>query len=305
MAKKTNGYIGLILSGCLFGTITTFSAILRDNGVSSFQQTFLRTFFVVVYILLIFYYKKLNFLIKIKEVPYYMLMGIVMAMVGFFENTAVAIGTPVAIVVLLLYTQPIWTAIFGKIYFKEEINKGKKIAIFLAVFGIFLTSKVWNISFSSFFGPLISLTAGILLSLIFIMTKVVSLKNKNFLVFIFWLSLFETFFIFFIGYMSRFVTEKEIITNFTLSISLETWFLILLFALLPMFFGMILFYKSIKYVSVVATGVILMIEPIAGIFYGYVILGETINMLTLIGGGLILTASLVVIKNKWINSLLG
>ncbi|MEA1993909.1 MAG: DMT family transporter, partial [Euryarchaeota archaeon] len=64
----------------------------------------------------------------------------------------------------------------------------------------------------------------------------------------------------------------------------------------PMFLGMILFYKSVKNVSIVSIGVIMLIEPISGVIYGYFLLGEGIDPLTILGGALVLIASLLVIK---------
>jgi len=296
MPEGLKPYIALILAGCFFGTISTFSAILRDNGVSSFQQSFSRIFFALIYILIICYYKKIDFFINFRELKYYVILGLIMSLLGFFEITAVVIGTPVAIVVLLIYTQPVWTTIFGKIFLKENVNTIKKLAVSISFVGVFLISHVWNISSLHYLGFSISLICGVLLSIDFIMIKELSLKPKHFLISIFWFYLFQTLFTVVLGYLSRIVTDDEIITSFNFSLSLEIWIIILLSALIPMFFGMILFYNSVKYVSIVSVGVILLMEPISGIVYGYFILGESIDFFTIVGGVLILLTTLLVIK---------
>ncbi len=297
MSDTLKHHILLMLAGCCFGTISTFSAVLRDHGVSSFQQSFLRCFIALLYILIIFYYKKTDFLINIRELRYYALLGLVMGALGFFENSAVAVGTPVAVVVLLLYTQPIWTTIFGKVFFAERINTLKKIAVPLAFLGIVLISKVWNVSTLNYVGVSLSLICGVLLSVEFIMIRELSIQKRYFLISIFWFYLFRSIFTVLFGYLSRSITNNEIITSFTLSLPLQLWGLILLFAFVPMFLGMILFYTSVKHVSVVSTGVIMLIEPISGVIYGYFILGEYVDTLTIFGGALVLIASgLVIIR---------
>ena len=296
MSNTSKHYVALMTAGCFFGTISTFSAILRDNDVSSFQLSFSRAFFALIYILIIFYYKKINFIIALKELKYYVLLGLVMSAMGFFENTAVSIGTPVAIVVLLLYTQPVWTTIFGKVFLKEKVDTIKKLAVFVSFIGVFLISQVWNISSLNYLGFSLSLICGIFLSIEFIMIKGLSLKPKHFLVSIFWFYLFRSVFTVVLGYSSRMVTGNEIITSFNFSLSLEIWMLILLFAFIPMFLGMILFYNSVKYVPIVSVGVILLMEPLSGISYGYFILGEGVDLFTIAGGILILIASLLIIK---------
>lgn len=296
MPTRLNHYAGLVIAGCFFGTISTFSAVLRDNNISAFQQSFSRSFFALLYIMIVFYYKKINFAIDFKELKYYSLLGLVMAAIGFFENTAVSIGTPVAIVVLLLYTQPVWTTVFGKIFLKERIDSVKKVAVIVSFCGIFLISKVWTISSVNYGGFALSLVCGVLLSMEFIMIKELSLKPKHFLVSIFWFYVFRSIFTGVLGSVSRIMTDNEIITGFTFSLSFEMWILLLLFAFIPMILGMVLFYNSVKYVPIVSVGVILLMEPLSGIMYGYIILGESVGLFTVLGGGLILIASLLVVK---------
>jgi len=287
-----------MIAGCCFGTISTFSALLRDNGISSFQQSFSRAFFALLFILLIFMYRRMNFLISVKELPHYIALGMVMAGLGFLENSAVAVGAPVAVVVLFLYTQPVWTAILGKTFFQERLTLFRKCGVAMALFGIFLISKIWNISSFHYIGGGIALVAGVLLSIEFVMIKTLSLKPRHFLVSIFWFYIFRTLFTIVFGVGSRLVTGNILITGITFSLSVEMWGLLFLFALIPMVFGMILFYRSIKYVPIVLTGVIMMMEPISGVLYGYVILGEFVDLYTITGGIFILAASLLVVSEK-------
>ena len=225
-----------------------------------------------------------------------MLLGMVMAGVGFFENTAVALGTPVAVVVLLLYTQPVWTALFGRLFLHELINTHKQIALVMAVAGMILISKVWNITVTNYLGILLALVSGVLLSAEFIMIKNLSLQSVHYLVSIFWVYLFRTLFTLPLGIVSGILSDNRLISQLTLSLSLEKWLILLLFALIPMVLGMILFYRSIKYISIISTGIIMLIEPVSGIIYGMLLLGEMVDYIMMVGGILILLASVVVIK---------
>ncbi|MBU7042702.1 MAG: DMT family transporter [Theionarchaea archaeon] len=289
-------YGGLILAGCFFGTISIFSAVLRDQGVSSFQQAFFRSGFALPIILLVCSFSQVSVTVSRRSILSFMLLGMVMAGVGFFENTAVALGTPVAVVVLLLYTQPVWTALFGRLFLHELINTPKQIALIMAIAGMILISKVWNITLTNYLGILLALVSGVLLSVEFIMIKNISLQSVHYLVSIFWVYLFRTLFTLPLGIISGILSDNRLISQFTLSLSLEKWLILLLFALIPMVLGMILFYRSIKYVPIISTGIIMLIEPVSGIFYGMLLLGEMIDYIMMVGGILILLASVVVIK---------
>lgn len=233
-----------------------------------------------------------------KEIPYYTILGMIMAAVGFFENSAVALGTPVAVVVLFLYTQPAWTALLGKILFQEQLTWVRRTAVITAFCGIILISEVWSVSSFNFAGGAIALAAGILLSVEFIMIKSLSLKPRHFLVSIFWFYVFRSLFTVGFGFLSRAVTHDTLITGFSFSVSVETGILLVLFALIPMVVGMGIFYRSVKYVPIVHAGVIMMMEAISGVIYGYLVLGEAINTFTIFGGVLILLASALTILEK-------
>lgn len=224
-----------------------------------------------------------------------MALGLVMSAVGFFENSAVALGTPVAVVVLFLYTQPAWTAILGRILFKEYLTWVRCGAVFMAFSGVALISKVWNVSSFNYIGGAIALAAGVLLSVEFIMIKSLSLKPRHFLISIFWFYVFRSFFTVGFGLVSRVITVDPLITGFTFSFSPEIGVLLALFALVPMVLGMAIFYRSVKHVPIVHAGVIMMMEAVSGVVYGYVILGESIDYFTILGGALILLASTMII----------
>ncbi|MBU7025286.1 MAG: EamA family transporter, partial [Theionarchaea archaeon] len=218
--------ITLAIAGCLLGTISTFSAVLRDSGISSFQQSFSRTFFALLFILVVFYLRKINFMIPKRELPFYVVLGMIMATVGFFENSAVALGTPVAVVVLFLYTQPAWTALLGRVLFKEQLTWVRRTAVATAFCGIFLISKVWSVSSFNVAGGAIALAAGVLLSVEFIMIKSLSLKPRHFLVSIFWFYVFRSIFTIGVGLLTRVVTHDSLITGFSFSVSVETGILL-------------------------------------------------------------------------------
>lgn len=289
-------YGGLMIAGCFFGTISIFSALLRDQGVSSFQQAFFRSFLALPLILLICHAYTIKIALPKNQLIPYILLGMVMAGVGFFENTAVALGTPVAVVVLLLYTQPVWTALFGTLFLHEFINHRKKLAVIMAFGGMILISKVWNITYTNYPGMLLALIAGVLLSGEFIMIKNLSIQPHHFLVSIFWFYVFRTVFTVPLGTLSGFLSDNVLISQVTLSLPVEEWVTLFLFALVPMVLGMVFFYRSVKHVSIISTGIIMLIEPVSGIVYGIFILGELIDSIVVTGGILILLASILVIK---------
>ncbi|MBU7031564.1 MAG: DMT family transporter [Theionarchaea archaeon] len=286
-----------MIAGSIFGTISIFSALLRDQGVSSFQQAFFRSFFALPLILFICRLCAIDMTVSKNHLFHYMLLGMIMAGVGFFENTAVALGTPVAVVVLLLYTQPIWTALFGTLFLHEFLNHRKHIAVIMAFGGILFISRVWDITLTSYLGMLLALISGILLSLEFIMIKNLSVQSHHFLVSIFWFYVFRTVFTVPLGILSGLFSDNALISQVTLSLPAKEWMTLFLFALLPMVLGMVFFYRSVKYVSIISTGVIMLMEPVSGVIYGVIILGEMIDWFIVAGGILILLGSVLVIKS--------
>lgn len=230
------------------------------------------------------------------DMGFFIVFGLIMALLGFLENTAIALKTPVAVVVLLMYTQPIWTALISRFFLGERLDARKICAILISLAGIALITEFWHESISGVSGPIIALLSGFLLSCEFIFSKLSRQKNIHFAQSLYFSYVFRLIFTILLGFLLSFFISDPAIMGFSLSQKTHTWILLFLYGLLPMCVGMMILFFSIRYVPATSAGIILLLEPLSAVFYSFLFLGESIKALTIVGGIFILVSSLLAVE---------
>ena len=145
------GYLFIIFSGILYGTIPIFATLLEQLNIPVLEQIVIRL--VVSVILLSLFLKTI---MKkslhlgrqdLKHVIIFSLLGITL-LFSFYLSAAVLAGVTIA--VLLLYTQPVYTVILSRLILKEKINCQAIIAVILCLAGVAFIMEVWSLELSRF-----------------------------------------------------------------------------------------------------------------------------------------------------------
>jgi len=103
---------------------------------------------------------------KRKMLRPFALLGFVGFLLNFSDFGSVILGAPVALAVLLIYTQPLWTAIFGRIFLKEPITRNNVVAIATVILGVIVLVNPFTIgSIGSSAGVILALLGGVFLSM--------------------------------------------------------------------------------------------------------------------------------------------
>ncbi len=202
-----------------------------------------------------------------------------------------------AIVALLIYTQPIWTTFFGKIFLNEIITKMKIKAVLIALIGIFFLLSPWNIgSIGSPQGLVSSLLAGVFLSLWVIFARKTGINRDYYISTISVYSFFSFLWLIFIWPIVYLFYQEDFLMRLSYNFPLEYWFYFILFSIIVAFFPNSLFYKGIENVEASKAGLILLIEPVVASIVAIVAFSQYLNSGIIIGGGLILLSNYLVIK---------
>ena len=224
-----------------------------------------------------------------------MLYGLITALLSLAEYGGVILGVPVAVAVLLIYTQPLWTVIIGKSFLDEEISLHKIIACFLVLAGVFILINPENINFLNI-GIIISVIAGILLSIWIILGRVSSVQGSNPVSTQIGMAIFTILFlIIFYPLASLFIKSPEII-SLSLNWKLSAWIYVIIFALLVNVLSHILIFSGMKKVASSTAGIILLLEPLSAAILAALFLGQALTWNIAAGGVLILLANYLVIR---------
>jgi drug/metabolite transporter (DMT)-like permease len=288
-------YWFVVLAGIFSGFIIFGGKIFADMGLSLFQIAMF-TSLIVLFLIPITFLKK-EWRIKRSMIKTLAIFGLIDAITTLSEFGPVVIGTPVAITVLLLYTQPFWTVIFSKFIFKEKITKNKILVLILALVGtVILINPFEAKGLLNITGIIVSLIGGIGLSGWVIYGKIAGEKGIHPVTTKAWYVAFMIGFLL-IAYLilSRFISDP-IIMNLSFNISPITWFYLILFTSFALILPHLLYFYGIKKVPASNAGIILLLEPVVGALLATFFLGQAMTLNIIIGGSLILVSNYLVIK---------
>ncbi len=145
MRKKVQDikyYLYIFIAGCLWGTMSIFVKTLQACGSNVFYTSFLRMFFSFMILMAVTLIKEgiHAFRIDRKTMVACILLGVfTQAVFNIAYSTAVnRIGASSSAV--LLYSAPVFTAVFSWLIFKEKLNGRKCTALLVNIAGCILTA---------------------------------------------------------------------------------------------------------------------------------------------------------------------
>lgn len=292
---KNDGRILIASAGILYGAITVGGSLLSRTGLSALDISFF--FLVLSLIPLLPFVTKKDFFLRMRDSWRYLTAyslansGLVLLL---FES--VKLGVAPAISAFLLYTQPVWTIIFGKIFFSEKVTKSRIGVIVLALIGVFLITDPVTLlgelgsNASNFYGEIAALIGAVFLSLWIILGK----KGR--------LDVFQkpTELVFAVRGSTLIVVTVISLATLTTGAHvflanpgaiIQNIFPLFAFAIVAGMIPDLLFYSGIEKVQALQAGVILLIEPISSAILSVVLLISTPSLVQAAGGALILLSN--------------
>jgi drug/metabolite transporter (DMT)-like permease len=290
-------YWFVITSGMLFGTLVFGGQIFVNLGLSLYEILIFPLIFGFLLLPLIIFKKECN--LKKSMFSLFLFMGLFGAITRLSQFSAVVLGVPVAIVVLLLYTQPLWTVIFSRLLLQEKITKNKVLAIMLVLTGVVTLVNPFNpMNIGNFSGIIIALIGGISLSAWIVYSRKSAIKKYHHMTTTFGVVIFVLVFLI-ISYpiVYFFIRDPQII-RLSLDLPMRMWFYLFAFMVISELIPYILLLKGLKKVLASSAGIILLLEPVSAALLAAVLLHQPITPNILLGGSLILISNYIVICKK-------
>ena len=174
MKKGVNSYVFIAMAGILWSTLGLFGNMLMERGLSSEQVAFTRLFIGFIVLSLYSIIRRPEVLkINLKCLLYCGAIGIICQ--GLFNKCyfkAVEV-TGVSIAAVLLYTSPLFLAVFSKIVYKEKMTRAKIISLILCCIGAIMavTGGVLDLEGINTYGIIMGIMAAITYALMPIISK--------------------------------------------------------------------------------------------------------------------------------------
>lgn len=299
--KIQKEYWFVIASGMISGLIVFMGQVFRNLGLSAYEISTL-PYFVTCLILtpFVFLNKKHGFKSNLFGL---LLLYIIFSVTTIYSQyIAIFAGAPVALVVLFLYTQPLWTFLISIFFLKEKATKYNVWGSILVLLGILLLVNPFQAAnHSTVAGIIVALIGGIGLSGWVVFGSLLSKRGNSPMNSLFSIMAGAVIF----GLISQPFASKLIhqpdITNLSIAHSPKIWLIIIAYSTVVTLFSHLLYLNGVKKVKTVDAGIIMLLEPVVGVILAAIFLHQPITLSIILGGALILFANYLVISKSSTN----
>jgi len=274
--------------GCL--AVAIASIIWGSNGVivnqvilPSYTIAFFRVLFATMSLWLGILFTRRWRIIQVRGAwRTFMVLGLLLALGWTFLFEAMKL-IPIGNAVLLNYTAPVFVALLSPIILKEKIMRVTLYALALSVVGILLISSTqdFQIFDISLLGVISALLAGFLYAVFVIFAKKTLTSHSGYSMALYSYS-----------FSAIFLVPSLIQVN--LSITLNSWLLLLFLGVLNTAFAVTLYLRGLHLIKAQEAAVLAYFEPASAVVFGYLLLAQQPTLTTIAGGLLILAAGYVV-----------
>ena len=290
-------YLLVVTAGILSGLVVFGARVFAGMGLSFYQISIFPALFILILLPLVAFNKACR--LDRSMLRFFIIFGFLSALTCFTEIGPIILGVPVAIVVLLLYTQPLWTVLLGRIFLKEDINKRKVLALVLVLVGVFVILNPATGAYPlNALGIVLALVGGILLSGWFLLGRVSGMKRYNPVTTQFGYYVFILFFLLISYPIVGLLTQDVAIMDLSLNLSPHVWSYLFLFMVFAVIIPHLLYFHGSKRVPASDAGIIFLLEPVSASVLAALFFNEAITLNILIGGALILLSNYLVIRKK-------
>jgi len=286
-------YLFILITGILSGFIIFGGQVFANLGLSLFEIAVLPYVLTLIFLLPFLFKKEYRF--KIKLLPLLITYGIIAAFLVLAQFGGIILGVPVTIVVLLLYTQPLWTILIGRFFLKEKLTKSTIAACVIVLIGVFILINPLKSGFYIKPGILVALSGGVLISLWVVVGSVLSKKGSHPIATKYAETLFMMIFLALIFPIATIFIKDHSLISFSLNWPLKVWIYIILFNLFTQVAGHLLFFYGLRKVSSTHAGIILLLEPVVAAILSIIFFKQMLTPSIIVGGILILVANYIVI----------
>lgn len=292
------GYLYVAIAGMLAGMIVFGGQVLQGFGLSAVEISLFPYILSALFLLpFLIGYK----LIKInpKRLPLLVLWGVVSTGTVIGQYFSLYFGIPVAMVVLLLYSQPLWTTLICRFGFKEKVSLREIIACIIVLIGVVTLVNPFGMSGSyNAIGIVLALFGGLSLSGWIIGGSLLGKSGNNPLNSQFWGLIFGVISLLILVPFFRLSGLSPEITNLRIGFGSSIWIIMILFSLLAVNLCHLFYLQGSKRIPTVHSGIMMLLEPVVGTLLATIFLDQPLTLNIIIGGFLILVANYLVVTSS-------
>jgi drug/metabolite transporter (DMT)-like permease len=284
------GYLYVTLAAFLFAVSGTAAKFLFNRGMTPYQMIQLRVTLAFCGLLLWLLLRNRPLLIiDLKDLFYFMLLGILGIGAAQFLYLFAISKITVAAAILLHYTGPVFVAVYAAIFLHQKLTRNSILAIFGTLVGCFLVVGAYSLDLLSLNRS--GIIGGILAAVAFATYSLLSeygMRKYNPRTVLLYGLLFAA-----LIWNILHSPLKALLHTY----SPVEWFWILFIATCGTIFPFGLYFEGIKRIRATHASITATLEPISAGVIAAIFLGETMAPLQILGG-LLVIASIILLQTK-------
>lgn len=285
----------IVVAAIFYGTVIVGGEFFLQNGFSVFEVAFYPILFMTLSVLPIALIKP-QYLISRERLPFFAVYGLIGAFAEFGQFIGLIFDIPVAIVALVIYTQPVWTIMLGSALLGEHITARKVASAGLALAGVaVLLYGSWALETSHpLLGFAASLCGSVFVSLWVVWGRKSGINEQHFVTTTLgWGGFTSLWLVVLWPVLNRLVTDPTV-TRLSADFPPRYWIYLLLFAIAGGIIPSFCFFKGLRVVDASVAGIILLLEPVSAALLAAILFGQSLSVTTIAGGVLILLSNYLV-----------
>jgi DME family drug/metabolite transporter len=285
----------IVVAAIFYGTVIVGGEFFLRNGFSVFEVAFYPILFMTLSVLPIVLVKP-RYLIPRERLPFFAVYGLIGAFAEFGQFVGLIFDIPVAIVALVLYTQPVWTLLLGSALLGERITARKVASAGLAFAGVMvLLYGSWALETNHpLFGFAASLCGSVFVSLWVVWGRKSGINEQHFVTTTLGWGGFTSLWLIVLWPVLNGLVADQAVTRLSADFPVSHWAYLLLFAIAGGIIPSFCFFKGLRVVDASVAGTILLLEPVSAALMAAILFGQSLSVTTLAGGALILMSNYLV-----------
>ncbi|HEX3554017.1 MAG TPA: DMT family transporter [Thermoanaerobaculia bacterium] len=277
----------------LFGTVTVGGSFFHQSGFSLYEialYPLILTFLLLVPVLV----RGGRYALRREMLPFFAVYGLIGALAELAQFGGIVLGVPVATVSLLLYTQPIWTSLLGKLLLQERITGRKTLAVVLAFAGaVVLIRGELGIggAVRDVRGIAAATLGGVFVALWVIWGRKSGIHQRHSVTTTLGWSAFSSAWLIVLWPVFFALTRDRALSRLSLSFDVKYWSFFAVFALIAGVLPSLLLFRGLQTVPASTAGILLLLEPVSASLMAALFFRQPLGVHTLAGGFLILLSN--------------
>ena len=288
----------MLVGAALYGAIAVGGRVFAQLGFSLFEIAITGGLFGALILAPVLLWRP-ALRIKRRDADIFIAFGLMGAVLQIGQFLGIVLGVPVAIVALLLYTQPLWTVLLGRLWLGEPITRRKVGALAFGGVGIVvLVGPTGSVEGYSVLGLAGALVAGVMLAVWIILGRMSALRGNHPITTTFGYQISTTLGLLALWPLLPMWPTFAGMSRFDPGVFVTHWEAVLIYVVLVNLVPALLVMWAMLELEASLAGMMLLLEPAAAGFLAWLMFGESIGGQVWLGGALILGSNVVLLVRR-------